>query len=291
MGKEFAFCLRLSGITVRFVTPTAIDLPDNFQPFACPDTDLPDEEYRVELLTQPLNPGAPMVHQEGEANIYHTERGWLWIYPALGDPAGCQVACLFCGDGHHTLYYPASKWEEYSKVWRCGHLISGERFLLRHDALLLHSSFVEMDGKAVLFAGPSGVGKSTMADLWKTYLDARVLNGDRTVIQQTPQGFTAAGSIWAGSSGIYCPDILPIAGIFVLNQAPQNRVERLGFDAFIPLFSQTIINSWDRDFMDRMTALYATFLDKIPVYRLHCRPDRQAVELAYHTLFGKESTV
>lgn len=291
MGSGFSFCLALSGITVRFITPTAIELPDNFQPFACPDTDQPDEEYRVELLTAPLVPDTPMLLKAGEAQIYRTEKGWLHIYPTLGDDAGCQMGCLFCDDnGRHTLYYPASRWAEYSKVWRCGHLINGERFLLRHNALLLHSSFVAMNGQAVLFCGPSGAGKSTMAELWQTHLGAQILNGDRTIIQSTPHGFTAAGSIWAGSSNIYHQDTLPIAGIFLLTQAPENRVARLGFDAFVPLFSQTILNSWDRAFMDRMATLYAEFLDQVPVYRLHCRPDREAVELAYHTLFRKGGT-
>lgn len=290
MDNTFTFCLRLSGITIRFLLPNAIELPDNFQPFQCPDTHTPDEEYRVELLTAPLCPDAPMVHREGDARIYRTGEGWLHIYPSLGDEAGCQVACLFCPDGHHTIYYPASKWDYYCKSWRCGHLICGERFLLRHDAFLLHSSFVGIHGKAVLFSGPSGAGKSTQADLWQTHLGAEVLNGDRTIIQKCGDGFTAAGSIWAGSSCIYRQVQLPIAGIFLVSQSGENRVERLGFEAFIPMFSQTILNSWDREFMDRVTTLYAQALERIPVYRLHCRADWEAVELAYHTLFGKEPT-
>ena len=32
-------------------------------------------------------------------------------------------------------------------------------------------------------------------------------------------------------------------------------------------------------------------LEQVPVYRLYCRPEREAVELAYQTIFGKESTV
>jgi hypothetical protein len=130
----FTFCLRFSGITIRFLLPTVITLPDNFAPFRCPDTSEADEEYRVELLRAPLHPQEPMLHQEGEAQIYHTGKGWLHIYPSLGDEAGCQVACLFCPDGHHTIYYPASRWAYYSRIWRCGHLICGERVLLRHDA-------------------------------------------------------------------------------------------------------------------------------------------------------------
>jgi Fe-S cluster assembly ATPase SufC len=145
--------------------------------------------------------------------------------------------------------------------------------------------------QAVLFSGPSGAGKSTMAELWHTHLDADVLNGDRAVIQKSAGCFTAAGSMWAGSSQIYRRDRLPIRGVFLVTQAPENRVERLGFDAFIPLFSQTILNSWDPQYMAQITALYAEFMEKIPVYRLYCRPDRQAVELAYQTLFGKEPSV
>lgn len=291
MDKEFTFCLNISGITIRFILPNELTLPDNFEPFLCPDPLTPDEEYRLELLTEPLSPQVPMVHQEGDARIYHTDQGWLHIYPSLGDAQGCQVACLFRSNGRHTLYYPASRWDYYAKTWRCGHLICAERFLLRHDAFLLHSSFVGIHGQAVLFSGPSGAGKSTMADLWHTHLGAEVLNGDRTVIQQCGDSFTAAGSMWAGSSQIYCRDILPIAGVFLVTQSHENRVERLGFDAFVPLFSQTILNSWDPDFMARISVLYALFLDKIPVYRLHCRPDREAVELAYQTIFGKEFPV
>ena len=75
-----------------------------------------------------------------------------------------------------------------------------------------------------------------------------------------------------------------------MEQAQHNRVQRLGFEAFIPLFSQTIVNSWDPAFMDRITTLYQQLLAQIPVYRLYCRPDREAAELAYRTLFGKEPT-
>lgn len=289
MGCPFSFCLRFSGITVRFLLPTAIELPDNFTPFQCADTAAPDEEYRVELLTEPLRPQEPMLHQEGEARIYHTDKGWLHIYPALGDEDGCQVACLFCPDGHHTVYYPASRWAYYSRIWRCGHLICGERLLLRHDAFLLHSSLVRINGRAVLFSGPSNAGKSTQARLWQTHLGADILNGDRTVVMKTSDGFTGGGSIWSGTSGIYCPEQAPIAGIFLLEKAPENRVERLRYEAFAPLFSQTILNSWDPVFMEQVAQLHSELLEQVPVYRLHCRPDEDAVKLAYHTLFGKEN--
>lgn len=159
---------------------------------------------------------------------------------------------------------------------------------MRHDAFLLHSSLVRIQGRAVLFSGPSNAGKSTFAQLWQTHLGAEVLNGDRTVVRKSENGFTGSGSIWSGTSGIYHSGQAPIAGIFLLEKAQENRVERLGFQAFAPLFSQTILNSWDPDYMNGIAQLYSELLEQIPIYRLYFRADRAAVMLAYQTLFGKE---
>ena len=290
MDRPFSFCIRFCDITVRFVLPTAIQLPDSFAALRCADVSEPDEEYRVQLLTEPLRPAEPLFYTDGRVKIFQTEKGWLRIYPVLGDEAGCQVACLFCPDGVHTIYYPASRWESYSKTWHCAHLICGELLLLRHNSLLLHSSIVRMHGRAVLFSGPSGAGKSTQAALWNEHLGADILNGDRTVIMQREDGFYGGGSIWSGTSRIFRPEQAPIAGIFLVQKDSENRVKRLHFDAFAPLFSQTIVNSWDPTFMRRVTELFSSMMTQIPVYRLYCRPDQGAVEVAYHTLFGKEPT-
>ena len=140
MAAICRFTVGFSGIRVRFCLPTAISLPRCFDALQIEDDGCPEEEYQVQLLTEPLIIPESPAHIQGDTSIYPTDKGWLHIHLPLGDKAGCQVACLFCPDGHHTLYYPASRWEEYTKNWSCAHLIQGERLLLRHDALLLHSS-------------------------------------------------------------------------------------------------------------------------------------------------------
>ncbi len=282
------FFIGFSDIRIQFLLPDSITLPDNFLALHHPRTDCPDARYQVQLLTQPLRPSTAPVHVQGDTQIFKTDKGWLHIYPTLGDRDGCQVACLFCLDHHHILYYPASRWAEYACVWRCAHLIQGERLLLQRDAMLLHSALVTIHGKAVLFAGPSGAGKSTQAQLWQTHLGAQIINGDRTVVMKKADGFYGGGSIWSGTSHIYRPEQAPIAGIFLVTQAPDNRVERLGIQAFSPLYSQTTVNSWDPDFIEKITDLYSALLTQVPVYRLYCRPDHEAVGVAYHELFGKE---
>ncbi len=290
MAAPYHCKLRISGIVIEFVLPEPITPPVDMTPFLCEDDAIPDDTYTLTLITEPLRPPVPMLCKYGEAHIYHTKEGWLHIFPALGDWEGCQVACLFCPDGHHRLFYPAARWPFYAKQWVFSTMLQGEQLLLRHDAFLLHSSLVALHGKAVLFSGSSGVGKSTQAKLWEQHLGATILNGDRAVIRRTDAGFTASGSFWSGTSGIYVPRQAPIAGIILLEQAPENTIVPVGIDAFKALLSETTVNTWDPAFMAKVTDLICDVMTQIPIYHLRCRPDQAAAELAYQTLFGKEQS-
>ncbi len=280
-----SFCVRFSGITVRFRLPAQIAIPPAFLPLLCEDPGQVDDEYEIYLLTSPLVPqGEPICEQAG-IFIYRLNGETLRLYPYLTARDGCQTGCVIRSNGHHTLFYPASEWNRFSENESLLALLWGEQLLMRHDAFLLHSSLVMLNGKTVLFSGPSGAGKSTQARLWEKHLGAEILNGDRCAVQRREDGFYGGGSLWCGTSGIRRPEAAPIAGIFLLNQALENRVERLGFSALSPLLSQTTVNSWDPGFMEKLMALYGGLLEAVPVFRLDCRADEEAVKTAYQVLF------
>lgn len=279
------FCISFSGITIRFIPPAPMQLSPAFEALLCADTGNPDAEYEIQLLHKPLTFDILPTRRYQGATIYRTREGWLRISPLQPAEDGCQVACLLRPNNKNVLYYPASMWEHFASPLHCAHLMGLETLLLQHNAFLLHSSVVTMNGKAVLFSGPSGCGKSTQADLWAKYLGADILNGDRCVVMKKSDGFYGGGSPLAGHSGIYRREQAPIAGIFLVNQAEENSLQRLGFQAFAPLFSQTLVNAWDSDFMQTITTLYQELLSSIPIYRLNCRADEGAVQTAYNALF------
>lgn len=280
------FCIRFSGITVRFMPPDApMKLSAELEALLCPDTQDADTEYTIQLLHQPLElPPAPFYKNAG-ITVYQTREGLLRIHPLRPGGDGSQVACLLRPDQKNTLYYPAELWEHYATPLHCAHLLALERVLLDRNAFLLHSSVVMLGGKAVLFCGPSGQGKSTQAELWKTHLGADILNGDRCVVMERDSCFYGGGSPLAGSSRIYRREQAPIAAIFLPEKADETAVQRLGLNALAPLLGQTLLNSWDTDFMQRLTELLSSLLEQVPIYRLSCRPDREAVEAAYRTAF------
>ena len=131
-----------------------------------------------------------------------------------------------------------------------------------------------------MFAGPSGVGKSTQAALWQQHLGAEVLNGDRTVLRCQNEIWTGYGSPYAGTSGIYRNESAPVGALVVLNQAKDNTLERItAMQALRRCWPELSVHRWDQDFVEKSMDLFLRFAQQIPVYMLSCRPDREAVLL------------
>lgn len=162
-----------------------------------------------------------------------------------------------------------------TNIWN---YLAFENVLINHQGFILHSSFISWQNNGILFTAPSGTGKSTQADLWKKYEDADIYNGDRTIIRKIEGKYYGFGSPYAGSSGIYRNDSAPIKAIIVIEQGPDNVIRRLrGREAFLPLFRETLMNTWNKEYMEKMTDLLMDAACQIPVYHLSCRPDQDAV--------------
>lgn len=66
---------------------------------------------------------------------------------------------------------------------------------LERRAVAVHSSVISLDGRAVLFLGESGTGKSTHTRLWREHIPgARLLNDDSPIIRIAPEGAAEAAS-------------------------------------------------------------------------------------------------
>ena len=158
--------------------------------------------------------------------------------------------------------------------------------LAGYGQLVLHSSYVlPPNGKAVLFSGPSGIGKSTQAALWQQYAGADVINGDRTLIRTGD--ITAHGVFYSGTSGICKNVTAPIRAIVLLEQSGENTLRRAGAkEAFAAVLSQCSYYQWDAESAIHMTDLAAELVRRADVYRLSCRADEEAVRLLQNELFG-----
>lgn len=156
--------------------------------------------------------------------------------------------------------------------------LEAEHHIVRHGGFLLHSSFIRVGNKAILFTAPSGTGKSTQAELWRKVRGAEVINGDRAAVIPTEEGVLAYGIPYCGTSGICHNAKLPVAAIVYLTQAPKSEVRPLrGLWAFRYVWEGCSVNVWDKEDVERCTNAVMETIRQVPVMNLACTPDESAV--------------
>ena len=233
------------------------------------------------------------------------------LVSGLTQPVGTMVYCggdrRIYRDGERTLSYQGEADAPYLCAIREGedgcleflkekmpHGITGKlllnaidlpHLLMSHDGFLLHASFIEHEGGAILFTAPSETGKSTQAQLWCDHAGAALVNGDRAAVRIIDGAVFACGTPFSGSSPVRRNVILPLKAIVCLSQAPENAIRRLkGVRAFRQVWEGCTVNTWDREDVEKATGTVSEVIGRIPVYHLACTPDVRAVEVLKNTL-------
>ncbi len=158
-------------------------------------------------------------------------------------------------------------------------------------AFMMHSSCVVYENHAYMFSASCGTGKSTHASFWQKNFGedkALILNDDKPLILKKDGVFHAAGTPWSGKSDKNYNAIVPIAGIAVIERAPQNSIEPITpIDAFKDLYAQTYRpNSADE--IDILLKLFNDFLASVGLFRLHCNMSREAAQTSYEAMRPKK---
>ncbi len=111
------------------------------------------------------------------------------------------------------------------------------------------------------------------------------MNDDRIAVRANNGGSKSYGLPWAGSSEIARNHAARLSAIIVLEQAPENVIERLPPSAAVSLLAaRAFLPYWDRDLMRLAITNLNTILTNVPVYHLRCRPEPAAIALVRSVL-------
>lgn len=272
--------------------------------------------YRFAGLTfRVVGPAQDMYDRDGVLAPFRTEAGeWdhsleLAIVASLLEPEGEEVFTqgnlrVFRGGDEQLSYVGSvsrSFRDAYMRIRRQGNgsfvqvirsevpvgitprlvlnALQMEHHVVQRGGFLLHASFIRWKDRAILFTAPSGTGKSTQAELWRTLRGAEVINGDRVAVTLESGGVTAWGIPYCGTSGICKNTRLPVAAIVYLSQAPETVIRRLdGFQAFRYIWEGCSVNVWDEEDVDRCVQTVMDVAEQVPAFHLACTPDVSAVE-------------
>lgn len=185
--------------------------------------------------------------------------------------------------------YDLSRWKTDDEALAI-YMESGVQFyghLLRFNGMLLHSSAVEMDGKAYLFSGPSGMGKSTHTRLWQQQFGdaAQIFNDDKPALRLLDGHWYAYGTPWCGKDGINQNRKVSLGGVCFLKRGNTNRIRRLSAAEAVPLiYGQTMYRLHKPENALRLMSAVDALVRRIPIFELECRPDPEAVILSSRTM-------
>lgn len=160
----------------------------------------------------------------------------------------------------------------------------------KQNTVLMHASAVMNSGKAYLFLGKSGTGKSTHSRLWQQHVSGTtLLNDDHPIVRINEQGVAIAyGSPWSGKTPCYRNESAPVGGIVRIIQAPENKIKRLSpVQAYASLLTSCSGMTWERDLGDCKDQTLQQIIATIPCWTLHCLPDEAAARLCNQTIKGK----
>src|SRR5271156_5893302 len=151
--------------------------------------------------------------------------------------------------------------------------------LARQGGFLLHSASAIRNGKAFLFAGVSGAGKTTISRLAPA--DATLLTDEISYVRKQDEDYFAFGTPFTGELAKLGENTsAPLAALYLLAQGPENRIEAVAAaDAGRELLANMLFFAEDQEMVHWAFQAACDFVHRVPVYRLTFVPDARVWEM------------
>ncbi|MFR2315473.1 MAG: hypothetical protein ACLS62_03645 [Terrisporobacter sp.] len=238
-----------------------------------------DFRYNIEARNLHHNNGFKKIFSNLKKEVYKNNNNYILYYTEL-KKKGFYLSVLKNSSKNREIYVKKQFINICKNLSYLIEHIDIHSDFLSKGALILHSSYIIHQGNAILFTAPSGVGKSTQANLWKQYKYAEIINGDRSIIREKDGIIHAYGLPFSGSSQICKNKNAPIKAIILLEQGNENKIYDLKSSYILKfLLSQVAVNRWDKSELLKAMELIENIIGKVPIIRLSCLPDKGAVEI------------
>lgn len=164
---------------------------------------------------------------------------------------------------------------------------------MRHSTLIMHASCVVLDGKAYLFQGKSGTGKSTHSRMWlENVPGSELLNDDNPLIALQPDGMPRVyGSPWSGKTDCYRNASAPVGAFVRIVRADRNELCRLSsWQAYASLAtSLPLLPFLNDEFKGLRRRAIECLVATVPCCKMLCQPNPAAAQACLNGLTSLKS--
>ena len=251
--------------------------PVEFRPFAVDNCTTIQQKIQLHPGFPPIRKNGTLLIRNQELVVLENQEEFILLFPQ----AKHIVEIHLSTDASQVLCYCLPPYDEQFHYDIFHALRLTYLYLAQKKGMVaLHSASLLYAGKAWLFSGHSGMGKSTHTNLWKELYEISLLNGDLNLLALENGQPLVHGIPWCGTSEICTTNTYPLGGITLLNQAPTDRVEELTEDKKQLLVSQRLISpAWTTDLFERNMDIVKDIVSKIMVCKLHCTKEPSAAEV------------
>jgi hypothetical protein len=152
--------------------------------------------------------------------------------------------------------------------------------LAQKGGFLVHAASAVRNGRAFIFAGVSGAGKTTISRLAPK--DATLLTDEISYVRKQEDGrYVAFGTPFTGELAKLGENIqAPIAAFYLLRQGTENRIDPVsGIEATRALLSNILFFAEDAELVRQVFSAACEFTSRVPVYQLTFLPDSRVWEM------------
>lgn len=151
--------------------------------------------------------------------------------------------------------------------------------LAKEGGILVHAASAVRNGRAFLFAGVSGAGKTTITRLAPP--DVTRLTDEISYLRREGEGYVAFGTPFAGELGQPGENVrAPLAALYLLAQGTENRIDSVSdADATRALLESVLFFAHDSELVVRMFDSAYELVQRVPIQRLTFVPDARIWEV------------
>lgn len=151
--------------------------------------------------------------------------------------------------------------------------------LAKQGGFLVHAASAIRDGRAFLFTGVSGAGKTTISRLATP--DVKLLTDEISYVRREGAGYAAYGTPFAGElARIGENESAPLQTLFLLEKGPENRIEEVdATDAVRLLLRNILFFAEDSELVNLVFASACEFAKLVPIRRLIFVPDERVWDI------------
>jgi hypothetical protein len=221
----------------------------------------PEFDFDVDL--------APPAFSDPDADVSVTRRSGRWCMERGDFRAEWEPAAR-----RGTIHQTANPYS-IDAVLRIVHTL----VLAKQGGFLLHASSAIRNGKAFLFSGVSGAGKTTISRLAPP--DATLLTDEISYVRREGNRYMAYGTPFAGELARAGENQrAPITALFLLEKGLQNGIQPIGAtEAIQRLLRNILFFAHDPELVKLVFQSACEFAGSVPIHRLVFVPDQRVWDI------------